>query len=415
MKRHYLKLIIIGMICMFFISCAGEKVKTMVPVFQPHRFPAGEYVPKVDNFVVILDMSSSMADKYHGQAKADIAKRFLTAMNQTLPELKYNAALRTFGPSTDSSDRSTMLVYGVTPYLTSGFEAALNDVKAPGGTSSLPLAKAIAAAGEDLKTAQGPIALVIVSDGKDMDQAPVQAADTLKSRFGDRLCIYTVQVGNDPGGKVFLEQIAKAGGCGYTKSIDELADSSSMAGFVESIFLAKPAPVPVMDSDGDGVPDNKDKCSDTPRGVQVDVFGCPLDADRDGVPDYLDQCANTPLGATVDARGCWTYASFVLFDINSAEVKSEAYPMLNDTILILKKNPDLKIEIDGHTDKTGSAAYNMALSLKRAEAIKAFFVSRGIDPKRLSTKGFGFTKPVASNKTKEGRAKNRRVEFTPIK
>jgi OOP family OmpA-OmpF porin len=162
-----------------------------------------------------------------------------------------------------------------------------------------------------------------------MDQVPVQAAQALKSRFDNRLCIDTVQVGNDPGGKAILEQIAKASGCGFLTPVDSLAPLSSMARFVESIFLAKPAPVAVLDSDGDGVPDNKDKCQNTPNGVKVDVFGCPLDADRDGVPDYLNQCPDTPLGATVDARGCWTYASVVLFDFNSAEVKSEAYPMLN--------------------------------------------------------------------------------------
>jgi OOP family OmpA-OmpF porin len=273
----------------------------------------------------------------------------------------------------------------------------------------------MAAAGGDLKSAQGPIAIVIVSDGVDMDHAPVGAAEALKGQFGDRLCIDTVQVGDDPGGKASLEQIAKASGCGISTTTDSLATSSSLAGFVESVFLAKPAPVAVLDSDGDGVPDNKDKCPNTPKGVNVDVFGCPLDADRDGVADYLDQCPNTPMGATVDARGCWTYAAVVLFDINSAEVKSEAYPMLTEAVLIMKKNPDLTVEIDGHTDNTGTAAYNMTLSEKRAEAIKDHLVTRGIDPKRLTTKGFGFTKPAASNDTKAGRAKNRRVEFTPVK
>jgi len=392
MKKHFFKGLFVGMISVLLISCAGQQVQTTAPVFTPYMFKADQYVPKVNNFVVILDTSSTMADKYHGQAKATIAKNFLMAMNQTLPELKYDGALRTFGHFAHLPDRSTMLVYGVTPYSTSEFGSALNGVKGPGGDTSLPLAKAMAAAGGDLKSAQGPIAIVIVSDGVDMDHAPVGAAEALKGQFGDRLCIDTVQVGDDPGGKASLEQIAKTSGCGISTTTDSLATSSSLAGFVESVFLAKPAPKPV------------------PKPVAM-----PMDSDKDGVPDNLDQCPNTPMGATVDARGCWTYAAVVLFDINSAEVKSESYPMLNDAVLIMKKNPDLTVEIDGHTDNTGTAAYNMTLSEKRAEAIKDHLVTRGIDPKRLTTKGFGFTKPAASNDTKAGRAKNRRVEFTPVK
>lgn len=415
MKKLYLKGLFVGAIGVLLISCAGQQVQTAAPTFTPHTFQANQYVSKVEYFIVILDTSSSMSEKYNGQPKAEVAKNFLMAMNQTLPELKYNGALRTFGHNAYLPDRSTMLVYDVKSYSTAEFGSALKRVKAPSGDSSLPLAKAITAAGEDFKSTQGPIAVIIISDGADMDQAPVGAAKTLKSQLGDRLCIDTVQVGNDPDGKTVLEQIAAEGGCGFSTTADRLATSSSLAGFVESVFLAKPAPVAVIDSDGDGVPDNKDKCPNTPRGVKVDVFGCPLDADRDGVANYLDQCPNTPLGATVDARGCWTYAAVVLFDINSAEVKSEAYPMLSEAVLIMKKNQDLVVEIDGHTDSTGAAAYNMALSVKRAEAIKDHLVTRGIDPKRLSTKGFGLTKPAASNDTKEGRAKNRRVEFTPVK
>jgi len=392
MKKHYLKTVYIVMISALLIGCAGEKVKPTSLAFEPYQFDAKQYVPKVNNFVVILDTSLSMSEKYNEQPKAEIAKDFLMATNQTLPELKYNAALRTFGHWSNLSDRSTVLVYGVKSYSTAEFGSALKDVKGPSGDSSLPLAKAIAASSGDLKSAQGPIAVVIVSDGVDMDQTPVKAAEALKSQFGDRLCVDTVQVGDDPGGKTILEQIAGAGVCGFSTTADRLATSSSIGGFVESVFLAKPAPKPVP-------------MAAAPK---------PMDSDKDGVPDNLDQCPNTPLGATVDARGCWTYAAKVLFDINSAEVKSEAYPMLIESVLILKKNPDLKVEIDGHTDSTGAEEYNMALSEKRAEAIKAYFVSRGIDPDRLTTKGFGITKPAASNKTKEGRAQNRRVELTPV-
>ena len=113
MKKYYLKGLFVGVISVLLISCAGQQVQTTAPVFSPYMFQADQYVPKVNNFVVILDTSSTMADKYQGQAKATIARNFLTAMNQTLPELKYNGELRTFGHFAYLPDRSTMLVYGV--------------------------------------------------------------------------------------------------------------------------------------------------------------------------------------------------------------------------------------------------------------------------------------------------------------
>jgi len=391
MAKRYLRLLFILMISTLLIGCGGKKVMKTAPSFEPYNFDANQYEPKVDNFVVILDTSSTMGDKYAKKEKAKIAKDFLSAMNQTLPELKYNAGLRTFGHFAYLPDRSTMLVYGMTPYSTSGFGSALDGVKGPGGDSSLPLAKAIAAAGEDLKSAQGPIAIIIVSDGVDMDQAPVKAAEALKSQFGDRVCIDTVQVGDDPGGKMILESIVKAGGCGISTTADRLASSANMAGFVEGIFLAKPAPKPA------------------PMPVAK-----PMDSDGDGVTDDKDQCPNTPKGATVDERGCWTYAAVVLFDFNKSKIKPEAHPMLDEAVAILKKNPEINVAIDGHTDNIGPAAYNMTLSEKRANAVMKYLVDHGVKAERLSVKGFGLTKPAVSNDTKAGRAKNRRVEFRPV-
>jgi outer membrane protein OmpA-like peptidoglycan-associated protein len=132
------------------------------------------------------------------------------------------------------------------------------------------------------------------------------------------------------------------------------------------------------------------------------------------VTDDKDQCPNTPKGATVDARGCWTYAAVVLFDFDSDKVKPEAYPMLDEAVVILKKNSQINVEVDGHTDNLGPAAYNMKLSERRANAVMKYFVDKGVEGERLTMKGFGLTKPAAGNDTKEGRAKNRRVELTPV-
>jgi outer membrane protein OmpA-like peptidoglycan-associated protein len=103
------------------------------------------------------------------------------------------------------------------------------------------------------------------------------------------------------------------------------------------------------------------------------------------------------------------------FDVDKATLRPESMGTLNQIKRILTQNPDLKFEIDGHTDNSGAAAHNLALSQQRADAVKDQLVSMGIDAGRLTTKGFGDTKPIASNATPDGKANNRRVEFVRMK
>lgn len=168
-----------------------------------------------------------------------------------------------------------------------------------------------------------------------------------------------------------------------------------------------------LDSDGDGVPDYLDECPGTPKGVSVDEKGCPLDTDGDGVPDYLDECPGTPKGARVDERGCWVISE-ALFDFNKYQIKPKFYPHLDEIITVLKQNPELVVEIQGHTDNIGTKSYNLKLSENRAKAVKNYLIRNGIDNQRLIAVGFGFSRPKANNLTEEGRALNRRVELLPI-
>jgi len=183
------------------------------------------------------------------------------------------------------------------------------------------------------------------------------------------------------------------------------------------------------DSDGDGVFDGIDRCPDTPRGAKVDAKGCPLDSDGDGVFDGIDRCPDTPRGTKVDAAGCPIAAkaapifepgkkSLVLegvnFEVDSDRLTPESTAILDKVAASLRDWPDVKVEVGGHTDSSGSDAYNLRLSDRRASAVASYLESQGVPAFQLSSRGYGETKPIADNKTREGKAKNRRVELTKL-
>lgn len=209
------------------------------------------------------------------------------------------------------------------------------------------------------------------------------------------------------------------------------------------------------DADRDAVPDGIDQCPNTPAGATVDATGCPTDADRDGVYDGLDRCPGTPAGTEVDSVGCqrsrdtdvdgvddskdkcpgtaagtrvdaagcpilFTEARTpvilrgVTFETGKSALKPESFTVLDIVAASLVANPEIRIEIAGHTDSTGSAATNERLSQSRAEAVRAYLASKGVGPDRMVARGYGPSVPVAPNRTAAGRAQNRRVELRQL-
>jgi len=146
---------------------------------------------------------------------------------------------------------------------------------------------------------------------------------------------------------------------------------------------------------------------------QTPVVAKPGDADGDGVTDDKDACPNTPSNAVVDDRGCWAFADALLFDFDSAIIKEKFVTILDKIKDVFSSHADLKVVVEGHADSTGPEAYNQKLSERRAQAVVKYLEAKGVGSERLSAVGRGELKPAYSNDTKEGRAKNRRVEFTP--
>ena len=179
------------------------------------------------------------------------------------------------------------------------------------------------------------------------------------------------------------------------------------------------------DSDGDGVLDKDDRCRDEPEDEDgfEDEDGCPdPDNDEDGIPDTQDECPEIQGDRAHDGCPAKTYVRIeqgriyifgkVLFATNSARIDARSEPLLHQIAEALNENPQVGgIRIDGHTDNVGDAGYNKQLSDERAVSVREALVKRGVEPNRLTTRGWGETKPIASNKSAGGRAKNRRVEF----
>ena len=168
-----------------------------------------------------------------------------------------------------------------------------------------------------------------------------------------------------------------------------------------------------VDSDGDGVADSKDKCPNTVRGAKVNAQGCELDDDGDGVVNRLDKCANTRKGAQVDVAGCEIKEEIKLpgvnFESNSDRLLPGAERVLSDAAATLQRNPTITVEVAGHTDSDGAAAYNESLSQRRASTVRDYLAARGVAMNRMTVRGYGEAEPIASNANATGKAQNRRV------
>jgi OmpA-OmpF porin, OOP family len=184
---------------------------------------------------------------------------------------------------------------------------------------------------------------------------------------------------------------------------------------------------PDPDNDKDGINDRVDQCPDEPEDADgfQDDDGCPdCDNDADGVPECPTAIDKCPAEAAQTPDGCPPKYTMIVvtdtkielkqtvyFDTNKATIKRVSFPLLDEVALALGDHPKIEVRIEGHTDSQGSDKKNLKLSAARATSVRNYLIGKGVDGLRMRAQGFGEAVPIADNRTKDGRAQNRRVEF----
>jgi OOP family OmpA-OmpF porin len=248
------------------------------------------------------------------------------------------------------------------------------------GKGFSPLDVAIDGVSADLRSQSGKMAVIAFSDGEDMENfTPVAAAKRMKSAYGERICIYTVHLGDNIGGRKLMQQVADESQCGFMVTGDSISSAEGMANFAERVFLET----------------MRDKQAKQPAALPVTL--------------QKDVEAQKAAEQKIGEKG--RAILLVNFDFDKAVVKPKYHKEIEKLADIMKKYPDMIVVVEGHTCNIGSAKYNEKLSQRRAEAIKEVIVNKfKIDATRIKAKGYGLSRPIASNATKEGRQQNRRVE-----
>jgi outer membrane protein OmpA-like peptidoglycan-associated protein len=369
MRRNGYRLIFLLMFFVLFIGCASFK-----PVDLNSRIRSGDLVQKTNNFVVLFDKSASMFDTRGNlppvnESRLMYTKNTTKNMIATMPEINLNAGLRTFWAE------KSVLIYGMKPLVKEDYAKAVNSIEFVNGRTDM--GKAITAAGNDIKRAEGNSALIIVSD---FDKSPIQgdiknsadinnvaiknAITKINADYGDRLCVYAIQVGYSESGKYLSERIVQNVKGGYTVNIDKLQTPVAMSAFVEKVISGKCERYPLI----------------VAKPMVVIVQSEPIAKEKIVVAE-----AKVVILAFEDVH----------FDFDKSTLKPEAQEILKRNVQMLKDNPNAKVRIAGYTSAAGTEVYNQSLSERRAAAVQKYLIDEGIiTPERLSTIGYGETDPA---------------------
>lgn len=314
-------------------------------------------VQKVDNFLFFLDYSGSMNMKHSemGDYKIKLAKSMMSTLNAEIPSLPYKAGAYTFAPY------STLQPMGM--YNKSAMAGAIEGVSTDFDifNRQTPMGNGLTDLNGVLSGLSGKTAVVMFTDGhSNLGLDPVAEAKALYAKYGSSLCIHIVSYADTAMGKMIIDEIRALSPCTVVADGKGLMDKATRAAFVKNVFydmvtVAEPAPAPAPEE---------------------------------------------------------TVITFRLnFGFDKYQITEEMVPTLEQVKLILEENPNVAVQVAGHTDSTGTVEYNQGLSERRAGSVKNWLVENGVSAARLEAVGYGELQPKYDNGTSEGRALNRRVEI----
>ena len=320
-------------------------------------------IPKIDNFIILLDQSGSMfmKDQGNAQSKAEMAKKLIAALNERIPELGYKGSLVAFAPD------KTLI--NPIKYNREMFKEKIEGLPDTGKVfdNRTPLGDAILALDGTLSKTAGKTAVLIVSDGDgNVGSDAMQAARTMHEKYPN-VCFDALSFSTDAKGKAILEGISQLGDCLYVQASDLSGNPAAVDTLAKDIFYTTEV-----------------------HEVMQEV-----------VP--VEAAAVIPEPITLEG---------VHFGFDKYELSTQDKMDLDQDLQKLRNQPDLRIVIKGYTDSTGPEEYNQKLSEQRAQAVYDYFTSKGISGERMKTVGYGESDPAADNSTAQGRALNRRAEIS---
>lgn len=312
-------------------------------------------VRRADNFIILYDRSGSMAEKHNGtiMTKMQAERKILLEKNATMPDMDWQAGIYSFTPANELTN--LVEYYPMQQYDKKKFSWTLlrMPLEPKGGTMLQP---GLLGLDPILASQKGRTVVFLFTDGQHSPVSSMMAPGAIARSLGKKydVCFAVINTGTSQEERATINSIASATPCSYSVGFDELLGNPEW--MTNALFM---------------VTDEK------PMGDMT-------------------------IGHVFEN---------IHFDFDKATLKAEYYPSLNEAAAVLRDNPQARIVLAGHTDNIGTKEYNMGLSHRRAAAVRDYLVrTAGVDKDRITLSGFGFSEPLATNKTEEGRAINRRVQ-----